>query len=86
MQLDPDALEAVCTMFRRSLEPRVDIFFTARTWTGTPDIREPRQCTELVWADPHHLPGDALDFVGAAITGADKGRHFLEYGWHRATG
>jgi hypothetical protein len=50
----------------------VDLFFLARTWAGTPQIREPHKCTELVWADPDDLPGDALDFIGAAITGARR--------------
>jgi 8-oxo-dGTP diphosphatase len=72
-------------MFRRSLEPRVDIFFTTSTWTGTPKIREPQKCTELVWADPDDLPADALDFIGAAIINARTGRHFHEYGWESAT-
>jgi hypothetical protein len=72
-------------MFRRSLEPRVDIFFIARTWTGTPEILEPHKCTELVWANPDNLPADALDFVGAAIANARTGRHFHEYGWETTT-
>ncbi|MEU1628487.1 hypothetical protein ABZ746_24845 [Streptomyces sp. NPDC020096] len=56
-------------MFHLSLEPRVDLFFLART----PQIREPHKCTELMWADPDSLPGDALDFIGTAITGARTG-------------
>lgn len=59
-------------------------FFVARSWTGTPEIREPHKCTELVWAGPDDLPVDALDFVGQAITNARTGRHFYEYGWETA--
>jgi 8-oxo-dGTP diphosphatase len=84
VQLDASGLEPGGTMFRRSLEPRVDIFFVARSWTGTPEIREPHKCTELVWAGPDDLPADALDFVGQAITNARTGRHFYEYGWETA--
>lgn len=72
-------------MFRRSLEPRVDIFFTTGTWLGIPQIREPTKCTQLVWADTAEFPDDTLDFVGQAITDAYQGRHFYEYGWARAT-
>ncbi|MGH3620615.1 MAG: NUDIX hydrolase [Sciscionella sp.] len=85
IQLDPSELQPGGVMFRHSLEPRVDIFFTTRTWTGTPEIREPHKCTELVWTDPANLPADTLDFVGQAITNAHTGRHFHEYGWHPAT-
>jgi 8-oxo-dGTP pyrophosphatase MutT (NUDIX family) len=84
VQIDPADLEPGGTMFRLSLEPRVDIFFTARSWIGTPAIREPHKCTELVWADPDDLPADALDFIGTAITNASAGRHFHEYGWQHA--
>ncbi|HZD13851.1 MAG TPA: NUDIX domain-containing protein [Pseudonocardiaceae bacterium] len=84
VHLDPANLQPGGTMFRLSQEPRIDIFFLARTWTGTPQIREPRKCTELVWADPNDLPADALDFIGVAITNARTGRHFHEHGWQPA--
>ncbi|MGH3815199.1 MAG: hypothetical protein ACRDUV_22595 [Pseudonocardiaceae bacterium] len=63
----------------------MDIFFITSTWRGTPEIREPHKCTELVWANPADLPDDALDFVGQAITNVRQGRHFHEYGWATAT-
>jgi 8-oxo-dGTP diphosphatase len=81
IKLDPDELNPAGVMFRRSLEPRVDIFFTTRTWRGTPTIREPNKCTQLVWANPDDLPHDTLDFVGQAVTDARQSRHFHEYGW-----
>ena len=85
LELTPAALHAAGVMFRRSLEPRVDIFFTTTTWTGTPEIREPTNCTQLVWADPARRPDDALDCVGQALANASNGIHFHEYGWKTAT-
>lgn len=79
--LDPDALLPGGTMFRNSQEPRVDIFFTTRSWDGTPEIREPHKCTELVWAHPEQLPDDALDFIAAAWNDAQNGRVLREYGF-----
>lgn len=58
-ELGPQELRPAGTMFRRSLEPRVDIFFATRV--GVPEIREPHKCTELVWVDPARLPDDTLD-------------------------
>ncbi|WP_064745214.1 NUDIX hydrolase [Pseudonocardia acaciae] len=84
IQLDPTRLQPSGVMFRRSLEPRVDIFFSTSTWGGTPIIREPHKCTELVWSDRHELPADTMDFVGAAITNASTGRHYDEHGWQAA--
>ncbi|OQO92850.1 hypothetical protein B1813_12000 [Saccharomonospora piscinae] len=69
------------TWFRMSQEPRVDIFFTAATWHGTPKIHEPRKCTELVWADPAQLPSDALEFLGVAWNDIHNGRILREYGF-----
>jgi 8-oxo-dGTP diphosphatase len=79
--LDPIALRAGGTMFRNSQEPRVDVFFTTNTWDGTPEIREPHKCTELVWADPDLPPDDALDFVVQAWNDAQSGRLLREYGF-----
>lgn len=81
VMLDPASLHAGGTMFRRSLEPRIDIFFTATTWTGTLEIREPHKCTELVWADPTELPDDTLDFIGQAWADAEHGQVLREYGF-----
>ena len=68
-------------MFRRSLEPRVDFFFTTDTWEGAPRICEPHKCTELSWADPDDLPPGTLEFVSAAIANLSRGHHFSEHGW-----
>jgi mutator protein MutT len=39
----PASLAPAGVMFRRSLEPRVDFFFTADEWDGTPRICEPHK-------------------------------------------
>jgi 8-oxo-dGTP diphosphatase len=84
LELDPAALTFEGVMFRRSLEPRVDIFFGATMWAGSPEICEPGKCTQLVWANPGQLPADALDYVGQALANASQGLHFHEYGWTTA--
>jgi 8-oxo-dGTP pyrophosphatase MutT (NUDIX family) len=84
LELTPAALNAAGVMFRRSLEPRVDIFFNVTTWHGAPEIRERAKCTQLVWADPDSLPDDALDYVGQALANASGGIHFHEHGWATA--
>lgn len=71
-------------MFRRSLEPRVDFFFTASVWEGTPRICEPNKCTGLVWADPDDLPSGTLDYIESAIANLGHGQHFSEHGWKPA--
>jgi 8-oxo-dGTP pyrophosphatase MutT (NUDIX family) len=82
--ITPASLTPAGVMFRRSLEPRVDFFFTTGNWVGTPRICEPHKCTELVWAEPGNLPVGTLDYVSAAIAYLVQGRHFSEYGWEPA--
>lgn len=77
----PASLAAAGVMFRRFLEPRVDFFFTADEWDGTPRICEPHKCTALAWADPDKLPSGTLEYISAAIANLRQGRHFSERGW-----
>ncbi|NVI87835.1 NUDIX domain-containing protein [Actinomadura sp. BRA 177] len=79
--LAPVDISPAGVMFRRSLEPRVDFFFTTASWDGTPRIREPHKCTELVWAAPDDMPVDALAYVSRALTNAKQGIDYCEYGW-----
>lgn len=82
IRLEPAHLVPGATWFRMSTEPRVDVFFTTSTWQGRPAICEPHKCTELVWADPTDMPGDAIDFLGDAW--ADTRNHgtiLREYGF-----
>lgn len=79
--ITPARLAPAGVMFRRSLEPRVDFFFTADVWEGTPRICEPHKCTELTWADPDDLPSGTLEYISAAIANLGHGRHFSEHGW-----
>jgi 8-oxo-dGTP diphosphatase len=81
IRIEPSALTPGTTWFRMSQEPRVDLFYTAPTWHGTREIREPHKCTELVWADPNQLPDDALKFLGHAWRDVQHGRILREYGF-----
>ncbi|MBO0804424.1 MAG: NUDIX domain-containing protein [Nocardiopsaceae bacterium] len=82
--ITPVSLAPAGVMFRRSMEPRVDFFFTADAWEGAPRIREPHKCTELAWATPDDLPSGTLEYVSAAIANLDAGRYFSEHGWEPA--
>lgn len=39
-----------------AIDERIDFFFTARSWTGTPRIVEPHKCAELRWCPLTGLP------------------------------
>ncbi len=52
---------------------RVGFFFAADTWTGTVHNAEPEKCSELVWADPAHLPDDTIAYPAAGIAHGLRG-------------
>ena len=59
-----------------ALEQRVDFFFTATRWEGSPEIREPGKVADLRWfpfvALPHPVVPHELTVLRALH---DEGRH-----------
>lgn len=74
---DP-GLRFVTTMHRTGgdlpIDERVDFFFTAREWSGTPQILEPTKCLALEWFSLSALPDPVvpheLVVLQALATGA----------------
>jgi 8-oxo-dGTP diphosphatase len=62
-------------------EEYLNLFFAVGAWTGTPEIREPHLCTELVWADPEQLPADAIDYLPGVLDAITRGEPLVLSGW-----
>ncbi|WP_328971578.1 MULTISPECIES: NUDIX hydrolase [Streptomyces] len=62
-------------------QPRIGLFFRARTWSGTPEVREPDRCLEWVWADPAQLPKPMVRYTEIAIEAIGRGETYTELGW-----
>jgi 8-oxo-dGTP diphosphatase len=71
------ALEFVTSMQRtRGGEPideRVDFFFTARSWSGTPRIVEPAKCGALEWYPLSALPEPVVPHELEVLRGIVEG-------------
>ena len=71
------ALEFVTAMQRtRGGEPideRIDFFFTARSWSGTPRIVEPTKCAELAWFGLGALPDPVVPHERHVLQGIIRG-------------
>ena len=82
--LRPADLAAVGVMHRISNDERVDCFFVATTWGGTPVNREPEKCSELRWCALDALPANTVPYVRAGLENFRCGVWFAEFGWHDA--
>jgi 8-oxo-dGTP diphosphatase len=62
-------------------EEYLNFFFAVDGWTGTPEIREPEHCTELVWADPADVPADTVDYLPGVLAGIAAGAPLQLANW-----
>ncbi|MFD5368422.1 NUDIX domain-containing protein [Streptomyces sp. NPDC127103] len=63
--------------------PRIQLFFRACRWEGTPELREPDKCVAWQWWNPKDLPEPIVPYARAAIEGVQAGRPYTEWGWTR---
>jgi 8-oxo-dGTP pyrophosphatase MutT (NUDIX family) len=61
--------------------PRVQLFFRAQQWEGTPQLREPDKCVRWQWWSVKDLPERIVPYTHAAIEGIRAGRVYTELGW-----
>jgi 8-oxo-dGTP diphosphatase len=75
--IDDVALEFVTAMQRtRHADPideRIDFFFSARTWSGTPRILEPAKCAALEWFPLTSLPDPVVPHERVVLDGLGTG-------------
>ncbi|MFD8639401.1 hypothetical protein ACFV14_03730 [Streptomyces zaomyceticus] len=84
--IDPGDLELVHTVHvvdRPGDLPRIQLFFRARRWEGTPELREPDRCVAWLWWSAQDLPSPIVPYTRAAIEGIRTGRPYTESGWPR---
>ena len=82
--LDPGGLRMVLAMHQRNPDrrhTRLGFFFEPGQWHGEPANQEPAKCSELIWADPDHLPADTVEYTAAAIRAIQQGHVFALNGW-----
>ncbi|MFE7511555.1 NUDIX domain-containing protein [Streptomyces sp. NPDC057540] len=81
-----DALSLVHTVHavdRPGGRPRIQLFFRAHSWEGTPELREPDKTVAWRYADVDGLPDAIVPYTRAALEGIRAGRPYTETGWSR---
>lgn len=75
--VDGVALEFVTAMQRTAggpaIDERIDFFFTARDWNGTPRITEPDKCADLHWFALDALPDPVVPHEAVVLAGLRSG-------------
>ena len=71
-----------------ALEQRIDLFFTLRTWTGTPAVREPAKNAGLRWFSLTDLPEavppherHVLELLAASLDGGKPVPPIITFGF-----
>ena len=79
--LDSGNISLVHIMHRKHLDERIDYFFTAEKWTGTPKNMEPEKCDDLKWFDIDTLAPNTIPYIRTAIRNFKKNILYSEFGW-----
>lgn len=74
-------LQMVHVMHRKSEEERIDFFFKAIKWRGSPKIMETNKCDDLSWFPINQLPKNIVPYVRAGIKNYKNKILFSEFGW-----
>lgn len=78
---DVELVHTVHLVNRPGAQPRINLFFRARTWEGVPELREPDKCVAWQWWSAKDLPDPIVPYARTAIEGITAGRAYSELGW-----
>jgi len=92
-EIDVDDLElSFITAMQRTrggepIDERIDFFFTARSWSGTPRIVEPSKCADLGWFSLIALPDPVVPHELRVLQGIVAGdlAPYTTFGFAEAT-
>jgi len=79
--LDPQDLQIVHVMNRKSEDERIDFFMVINHWNGDITNTEPHKCDQLAWFPLESLPPNTIPYVKYAIERYQKGIYYSEFGW-----
>jgi 8-oxo-dGTP diphosphatase len=69
------------TQHGEAIDERVDWFFTARSWTGTPRVVEPDKAAEIEWFPLSALPEPMVPHEAYALAHLSSDAVYLTFGF-----
>ncbi|HXY18025.1 MAG TPA: NUDIX domain-containing protein, partial [Candidatus Nitrosopolaris sp.] len=81
LKFKPEDFRFVHLMHRKANDERIDVFFTADSWQGEPEIMEPEKCDDLSWFSLDNLPKNTIPYIRQAIECSQKDIYYSEHGW-----
>lgn len=81
IKLNKDNLKLSHVMHKTVHDERIDFFFTAEGWEGTPIINEKNKADQLKWFPLDNLPQNTIPYIKAALENIQKGIFYSEFGW-----
>jgi len=82
--LNVEDIELAHVMHRLDQSDRIDYFFVAHKWSGTPRNCEPHKSDYIGWQDLNSLPSNTIPYVAFAIAQYKTGSIFSEFGWNES--
>ena len=79
--LNPKDVFVSHVMHRKFGRDNIDVFYTARTWNGTPENLEADKCDDLSWFPLNNLPINTIPYIRQAIECSTKGIFYSEHGF-----
>lgn len=79
--LTPEDVFVSHVMHRKFGRDTIDVFFTAKTWNGTPENLEADKCDDLSWFPIGELPPNTIPYVRQAIECSMNGTFYSEHGF-----
>ena len=79
--LAPGDLDLAYVMHFRGVSDRLSLFFTAKSWRGEIETREPDKCAGWQWLPLATLPANIVPYARQAIADLTSGKRVGLFGW-----
>ena len=81
ISLAPGHLDLAYVMHFRGTSDRLSLFFTAKSWWGDIETREPDKCAGWQWLPLTALPANVVPYARQAIADLISGKRVGLFGW-----